>query len=273
MHPLVRRAKSIRKAFRERRELAPARVAIVSFPKSGRTWLRLLIGRALCEHHRLPESQILDTFALTRAAGILPTVFSHDGTSNTEGRHLRRLGRDKRAFRDKRVQLLCRDPRDTVISCFFEATRRKNVFGGTLSEFLRDPHYGIEKIVRFYELWNAARSVPEKLLVVSYEDLHADPAKVLRETLAFLGAIDLPDRIVSEAIEYGRFDNMRRMEQAGGLGEGSRLRPADAADASSFKTRKGRVGGFAETLSEADLAFANRVITEHPCPLLAAYRS
>ena len=89
MHPLVRRAKSIRKAFRERRELAPARVAIVSFPKSGRTWLRLLIGRALCERYGLPESQILDTFALTRAAGILPTVFSHDGTSNTEGRHLR----------------------------------------------------------------------------------------------------------------------------------------------------------------------------------------
>jgi hypothetical protein len=273
VHPLVRRAKSIRKAFRERRELAPAAAAIVSFPKSGRTWLRLLIGRALCERYGLPESEILDTFALTRAAGILPTVFSHDGTSNTEGRHLDRLGRDKRVFRGKRVLLLCRDPRDTVISCFFEATKRKRVYDGTLSEFLRDPHYGIQKIVRFYQLWDAARGVPEKLLVLSYEDLHADPAKLLRETLAFLGATDLPDRILAEAIEYGRFDNMRRLEQAGGLGEGSRLRPGDAADASSFKTRKGKVGGFAETLSEQDLAFANRVIAEQGCPLLAAYRS
>ncbi len=272
MHPLVRRAKSIRKALRERRELAPAKVAIVSFPKSGRTWLRLLIGRALCQRHGLPESQILDTFALTRAAGILPAVFSHDGTSNTEGRHLQRLDRGKRAFRGKRVLLLCRDPRDTVISCFFEATRRKRVYDGTLSGFLRDPHYGIEKIVRFYELWNAARSVPEEMLIVSYEELHADPAKVLRETLGFLGATDLPGSIVSEAIEYGRFDNMRRLEQAGGLGEGSRLRPADASDASSFKTRKGEVGGFAKTLSEADLAFANRVLAECDCPLLAAYR-
>jgi hypothetical protein len=151
MHPLVRRAKSVRKVFRERRELAPARIAIVSFPKSGRTWLRLLIGRALCQRYRLHEAQILDTFALTRAAGLLPTVFTHDGTSNTEGRHLDRLDREKRAYRDKQVVLLCRDPRDTVISCFFEATRRKNVFEGTLSEFLRDPHYGVEKIVRFYE--------------------------------------------------------------------------------------------------------------------------
>jgi hypothetical protein len=59
----------------------------------------------------------------------------------------------------------------------------------------------------------------------------------------------------------------------GGLGEGSRLRPADAADASSFKTRKGKVGGFAETLVPEELAFANRVIAEQDCPLLVAYRS
>ena len=174
-----------------------------------------MIGRALCERYGLPESQVLDTFELTRAAGILPTIFTHDGTSNTEGRHFRRLDRSKRAYRDKRVLLLCRDPRDTVISCFFEATRRKGVYAGTLSEFLRDPHYGIEKIVTFYELWDAARSVPEEMLIVSYEGLHADPGKVLRETLAFMGASDLPERSVTDAIEYGRFDNMRRMEQAG----------------------------------------------------------
>jgi hypothetical protein len=273
MNVLVRQAKSIRKGFRERAELAPAKVAIVSFPKSGRTWLRMLIGRALCQRYGLPEAQVLDTFELTRAAGILPTIFSHDGTSNTEGRHFRRLDRSKRAYRDKRVLLLCRDPRDTVISCFFEATKRKGVYAGTLSEFLRDPHYGIEKIVTFYELWDAARSVPEELLIVSYEGLHADPGKLLRETLAFMGASDLPERTITDAIEYGRFDNMRRMEQSGGLGEGSRMRPGDASDASSYKTRKGKVGGFAETLSPEDLAYANRVLAEHACPLLAAYRS
>jgi len=273
MNALLRHAKSLRKGFRERRELAPAKVAIVSFPKSGRTWLRMLIGRALCQRYGLPEALVLETFELTRAAGILPTIFSHDGTSNTEGRHFRRLDRSKRAYRGKRVLLLCRDPRDTVISCFFEATKRKGVYGGTLSEFLRDPHYGIEKIVTFYELWDAARAVPEDLLIVSYEGMHADPGKVLRETLAFLGASDMPEQIITDAIDYGRFDNMRRLEQSGSLGEGSRMRPGDASDASSYKTRKGKVGGFAETLSPEDLAYSNRVLAEHACPLLAAYRS
>jgi hypothetical protein len=273
MNPLLRRAKAIRKAWRERRELAPAKIAIVSYPKSGRTWLRMLIGRALCARYGLPEAQVLETFALTRAAGLPPTVFSHDGTSNTEGRPLSRLDRAKAAYRGKRVLLLCRDPRDTVISCYFEATKRKRVYAGTLSEFLRDPRYGIEKIVAFYDSWAGARSVPAALLVVSYEELHAAPAKVLRETLAFLGADDVPEAILSEAVDYGRFDNMRRMEQAGGLGEGSRLRPGDAADASSYKTRQGKVGGFAGTLSPEDLAFVNRVMAATTCPLLAAYRS
>jgi hypothetical protein len=272
MNPLLRRAKAVRKAWRERRELAPAKVAIVSFPKSGRTWLRMLIGRALCARYGLPEAQVLETFALTRAAGLPPTVFSHDGTSNTEGRPLSRLDRTKAAYRGKKVLLLCRDPRDTLISCYFEATKRKRVYDGTLSEFLRDPRYGIEKIVAFYETWSDARGVPEALLVVSYEELHADPGKVLRETLAFLGAGDVPETVLRDAVEYGRFDNMRRIEQAGGLGEGSRLRAADAADASSYKTRQGKVGGWAETLSPEDAAFANRALAASRCPLLAAYR-
>jgi hypothetical protein len=131
----------------------------------------------------------------------------------------------------------------------------------------------VEKILRFYELWDAARSVPDQMLVISYEDLHADPAKLLHETLAFLGESELPERIISDAIEYGRFDNMRKLEQAGGLDESSRLRPGDARDASSFKTRQGKVGGFAQTLSAEDLAFANQAIARSGCALLAAYRT
>jgi hypothetical protein len=273
MHPLVRRARSIRKHLRERRELAPARVAIVSFPKSGRTWLRMLIGKALCDRHGLPERRILDTFALTSAAGLLPAVFTHDGASNVEGRHLRRLDPHKRAFRRKKVLLLTRDPRDTVVSCFYEATRRKRLFPGSLSEFVRDPHYGIEKVVRFHELWWAARDVPDEFAAISYEELHADPGKRLREALAFLGASDVDEGIVTDAVEFSRFENMRRMELAGGVSRDTRLRPADVGDPDSYKTRRGKVGGYADALSQADLRFANRVIAERDSPLLAAYRS
>ena len=268
MNTLLRRLRSVRKRRREMRELAPARTAIVSFPKSGRTWLRMLIGKALCDRYDLPASQMLETLALTRAAGLAPTVFHHDGGSNTEGRHWKRLGRTKREFADKRVLFLIRDPRDVVVSCFFEASKRKRVYAGSISEFLRDPHYGIEKIVTYDNLWHAARGVPEAFELVSYEGLHADPRGTLARTLAFLGATGIDDALLDAAVEFSRFENMRRMEEKGTFDANSRLRPGDAGDRESFKTRKGAVGGYAEYLGGEDLAYANEVMERLGCPLL-----
>jgi hypothetical protein len=39
-------------------ETKAPRVSIVSFPKSGRTWLRVLIGKALCEYAELDDQKI-----------------------------------------------------------------------------------------------------------------------------------------------------------------------------------------------------------------------
>jgi Sulfotransferase domain len=57
------------------------------------------------------------------------------------------LETDKSRYRGTKVLYLIRDPRDVVVSCFFQATRRKKLFRGTLSEFIRSDNYGIRKIV------------------------------------------------------------------------------------------------------------------------------
>lgn len=252
---------------RERRERAPAEVVIVSFPKSGRTWLRLLLGKVLCEHYGLPESQMLETFDLSAAAGLRPTIFSHDGASNTEARHLRRLRRDKSEYTQKRVLFLRRDPRDVVVSCFFQASRRRELFRGDLSAFLRDPHYGIEKILHYYTLWYQAREVPRSFDLISYEALHSDPSTGLRAALRVMGLSDIDPQSLDKAVEFGRFENMRRMESEGRF-ESRRMKPGDAADPESFKVRKGEVGGHRSYLSEADQAFIDETLSRHPCPLL-----
>ena len=59
--------------------------------------------------------------------------------------------------------------------------------------------------------------------------------------------------IVETSVDFARFDNMRRMEETGFFGAGA-LRPKDPDDAESFKVRKGRIGGYREELSDADLA-------------------
>ncbi|MEQ9371898.1 MAG: sulfotransferase domain-containing protein [Coleofasciculus chthonoplastes F3-SA18-01] len=55
------------------------KVYIISYPKSGRTWLRILFGKAICEQFHLDETLLLETHLLTRSAKINPTLFTHDG--------------------------------------------------------------------------------------------------------------------------------------------------------------------------------------------------
>jgi len=246
-------------------EFARAQVCIVSFPKSGRTWLRVMIGKALCDRYRLDEKLILDELAVTEAAGVLPTLYTHDGSSNTEGHHWKELAADKSPYKEKKVIFLLRDPRDVAVSCFFQATKRKGLFEGTISDFVRDDHHGIRKIVTFYNQWHAARATPKEMLVLTYEGMKEDPAGNLRRALEFIGAEGISDEVIGSAVEFAGFDNMRKMESEGKF-ESKKLRPKDAEDPESFKVRRGKVGGYVDYLNEADQKFCNDIIRELGCP-------
>ena len=255
----------IQKDLKLRYDLWQAKVHVISFPKSGRTWLSVLTGKAICEMYGLDDRNALDSLGLTRAAGLLPTIYTHDGSSNTGGRHYRKLSADKSAYRKKKVLLLVREPRDTVVSCYFQATQRRKLFQGTISEFIRHDHYGIRKILTFYDAWERNQSVPKEFLALRYEEMHRDPAAALRAALAFMGARDVDDAVVAKAVDFASFSNMKKME-AEGYFTSNKLKPRDPKDEASFKTRKGQVGGYTNYLSPEDCAYAQSVIDELGCP-------
>lgn len=261
MNPILRFAKSRLRPYKERRNRAPAEVVIVSFPKSGRTWLRLMIGKALCDRYGLPGELMLDTLELTRRAGLPPTTFCHDGGSNMEGRHLDRLVRHKESYRDKKVLLLARDPRDVVTSCYFQATRRRDLFRGSISDFVRDPRYGIRKILTWYRIWEQNRDVPRAFAVIRYEDLRRDPEKGLREALEFIGMPDPDEQTVRDAVDYARFENMRKLERQETFQSGI-LRPKRSGSDEALKTRRGVVGGYVDHLGPDDVAYCEAALAE-----------
>lgn len=261
MNPILRFVKARLRPYKERRKRAPAQVVIVSFPKSGRTWLRLMIGKAVCDLYGLPREGMLDTLELTRAAGLPPTTFCHDGGSNLEARRLDRLERDKSGYRHQKVLLLARDPRDVVTSCYFQASRRRDLFRGSLSGFVRDPRYGIRKILTWYRIWHENREVPRDFAVLRYEDLRAEPEKGLRTALEFIGVRDLDDEIVRDAVEYARFENMRKLEQQQAFRSGI-LRPKRSGGEESLKTRRGVVGGYRDHLQPSDVAYCDAAMAE-----------
>lgn len=237
---------------------------LISYPKVGRTWLRALLGKALVERYGLPGKHLLETGRLVAAAGLPSFAFDHDGASIMDGLSWRELDADKSAFRDKHVLLLGRDVRDTLVSAYLHATRRLGIYDGTISAFVRDERYGVDKVLAFYRQWWDARSVPRAFAFLRYEALHATPVDALRRALDFLGATAVDDAILGEAVRYATFENMRKAEASDTL-RTLALRPATPDDPESFKVRRGRVGGYAEYLSAADVAYIDARESEAGC--------
>ncbi|HWL66680.1 MAG TPA: sulfotransferase domain-containing protein, partial [Actinomycetota bacterium] len=153
---------------------------VVSYPKSGRTWLRVLIAKAIAVEAR----HLDDIFDLNKAPASVkraaPSLrFSHDWS----GRNYRWPGPRYDRYSRKKVVFLARDPRDVVVSHFFQLTKRAVAYSvdcpQTMSEFIRNSSWGVERVVHFMNDWYEHKSEPTSFLMVRYEDLQRDPHKEL----------------------------------------------------------------------------------------------
>lgn len=237
-----------------RRAERRADALLISYPKCGRTWLRMMISRALELHTGSTERDPLATDVMREVGDErIPRVrVSHDGSPHWKTP--RGVRRSKRRYRGKRILLLVRDPRDVVVSMYFERSRRERAYSKSLAEFLHERRGSLATIIAYYNVWYRQQRVPRGFAVVRYEDMQADAAKELRRVLDFLGMSGVSDEHVRQAVEYGSFENMRSLESSGAV-ESGRLRPRDAGDVESFKTRRGVVGGYVDYLDEQQVAW------------------
>ena len=239
-------------------------VYLISYPKCGRTWLRLMMGRAIGQFFELPQDEdILFLRWQSRPDSRLPMI-----TVVHEDRPMLKspdeLERSKSKFRGKKVIFLARDPRDVIVSSYFEMKKRgelfgdnpyesrKPVFSGELSEFIERRQGGFDTILRYYNIWADNRQIPDGVLLVRYEDIKQDSAGELRRVLDFLGLTMIDTDTLNEAVEFAAFENMRKIELSGSI-RGGILNPADKSDRDSYKTRKGQVGGYRDYLSENEI--------------------
>ncbi len=221
-------------------------VVVVSFPKSGRTWLRVMLDRL----------------------GVR-LAYTHDHSGHQKRLHLHQLQVDKSEFSDQKVILLIRDPRDVVVSGYLMASRRRKLFHGTLSEFLRDERHGLEKILHFNRTWYENRHQLADFLIVRYERLHEDTRAVLERILAFTDQQSVEAGAIDEAIEFCRFDNMQQLERQGHFeAEYGVLLSAHDDDPEALKTRRGRVGGYVNYLSAEDRGFCDGLFAGTGYPLI-----
>ena len=183
------------RGLEESRKLDQTDFAIVSYGKSGRTWLNVMLSKYFQLRYKLPEYMLFSFDNLHLLDGGIPKVlFTHDNYI----RDYKRTGARKAAFYDTPTLLLARHPADTAVSLFFHWQHRMRPHKKALNRF---PPHGVEisiydfvmypsvlpAIVEFLNEWSRDMPRVKTQLTVRYEDLRATPRGELDRMLRWMG--------------------------------------------------------------------------------------
>ena len=224
---------------------ADALATLVSFPKSGRTWIRVMLDR-------------LD----------VPVNYTHDGSQHALNKDFRKLKPARRNYPGERVVFLHRDPRDTAVSGFFQKSLRiSSEYKESLSTFIRDPCLGLEKIIVFNLAWlESGPNLDYPFASIQYERLMNSPLAGVDSMVCWL----CPKRVfeadqLKRVVDESSFSAMQKQERDGVLGKkyGSILSPADPTNQESFKVRRGVIGGYRDYFTSDDLSFADQLLSQY----------
>jgi hypothetical protein len=227
----------------------------VSFPKCGRTWIRLMLSRAMCLHYGLAQPGDVDRLFHAQAiSGGIPELstvaFSHDDWP--QHKRASQLLADKAPlYAGKAVIVLIRDLRDALVSNYFQLTRRegRGRHYTCISDYAFDDVGGADSFIAFYNNWWDNRDVPSRFVIVRYEDVVADPVRELRRIVNVLAWPSGITEILPEVANWGSFANLRALTARSPLHE---LGPTDGSDSESYKFRRGRAGGYERYLSREE---------------------
>ncbi|MCB0519578.1 MAG: sulfotransferase domain-containing protein [Lewinellaceae bacterium] len=248
--------------YDEYRFIRSADALFFSFPKCGRTWVRSLMGKALQLQFQLPEDMdILEVENMPALSKSIPKIlFLHD--DEPFWKKPAELEASKRKYRHKKTMLLVRHPADVLVSAYFEKTKRYVVHGaknphfeGSLKEFIYSPTGSTETLIHYYNIWARESRHFKHFLLLRYLDLHEDTERELLRIFTFLGLEKTIGRAaIEEAVAYSTFHQMQEKEKADAY-HSFRLRPGDVNDLESYKTRRGKVGGYLDYLEPAEIDF------------------
>jgi hypothetical protein len=258
------------------RKLARADCVVVSFGKSGRTWLRVMLSRFYQVRHGLAERHLIGFDNLHLRNPAIPRIFfTHDNYLKDYSPH----GDSKADYAEKKVVLLVRHPADVAVSQYHQWRHRMRPNKKTLNAYPEDGEEvaigefvalraaGLAKVIDFMNRWADAMPRLGSLLVVRYEDLRARPEATLAEILAFMGTPGEPAEI-AEAVAFASFENMQKMEQRRTFWlSGGRMVARDRNNPDSFKVRRGKVGGWRDHFSEDETLRIEQQIARELAPV------
>ena len=246
-------------------------VTIISYPKSGRTWLERLLIETGKSVKNLEADKISAYKELFKRAPDLPNIrFSH-ACSSWEELNISCIYNDNEVddininkYAKGKVIFLYRDPRDVLVSSYHHMKYRNGIAGLEGKDLINHKIVGLKKIIKFMNFMLRYVKDREDCMLVSYEDMKIDARAVLSDVCNFV-KMKADQTTVSEAVSACEFNVMQKKEQKGEY-KNPRLSPVNKNNVHSFKVRKGKVGGYSEFFSAEEIDLLNRIMKENIDP-------
>lgn len=237
-------------------------IYLVSYPKSGNTWMRYLLTYAiwpeLADMDLVEMAAYIPSFGLQRDREAMLDRNSpcNHQTHRIIKEHVRYDANAKHHV--KRAIYIARDGRDAIVSYWHFCNQRDDT-SIPFSEFIelsaRPEHsYGPwkEHVLGWF---NAPL---ERKLILRYEDMLSDTPSCLRRALEF-AEIDVSDPVIEKAVSRATFDSMKKLEKTKGFN-------LDQLVNVDF-VRQGKSGKWSDTFAPGDLERFNKFHGSCVCEL------
>jgi len=188
----------------------PDDVFLTSYPRSGNTWTRFLVGNLVHQHEPVTFLSI---------ERLVPDMYK---SSDRVLRNLPRprLVKSHECFdpRYKKVIYIVRDPRDVAVSNYHWELKLRSVREGyPIEEFVprwMEPQFWprIGSWGDHVTSWLSTRQGKKDFLLLRYEDMKRDPLAELARVANFLGIEPTQERL-NRTVDLSSADQMRKLER------------------------------------------------------------
>jgi len=183
---------------------------LVSYPKSGNTWIRFLLINYFLNPNR-------NKINYTDLEDFIPSI--HKSTAeqinNLKGFRIIKSHFVKNEY--PKIIYIVRDGRDALVSYYYFLRDLKH-FEGSFEEFYNSRSFGDigDWDVHVRAAIDYQETHPEKIIIVAYEDLKNDTSAIFKRVIKFLGhSIDLD--VLNLAIDISTFKTLKNMQKKGGV--------------------------------------------------------
>lgn len=230
---------------------------VVSYPKSGRTWLRMLLAKLLVNMgHDHTKSEMLPVFH--KSYKEIADLFS----------------------KDIKVLFLHRHPADVIASHWSEiSTSMRSGEVAILGEygfhnFMKNKSHGIKQLIEFNNEWLTNFHKFKNFKTMTYEEMKEDTFRAVKKVVKFID-LNCTDTQIKDAIEYCKFENMQKIEKGEGTNYLQHYKGNFAQELTKEhiledavkkgiawqpRIRKGKVRGYLQELNKDDIEYLHKYI-------------